>query len=266
MNDTTSKLSLAAAALLLCVSAARASAVAPMRALELADSEDMLEARVHAAAPRAAAKAKSEQAPAPVAAASAPEAAASGATAKSDAVPAPQRTQADPWAGLQNTGPVPLYNNPAPCLLPNDPFYQYQPAQRCPPDYMPGQQPLACGKNATMVRLEDSVICVSNGIGMGQLTGDITAQDRADADAFLKARGLAPSAAAFAVNALNGSNLQAFTCSRNGFVNDAPMQSYGEIEWNLMLFSYLYGPVKGAALTSGVPQNLPPLCSKKFNS
>lgn len=214
---------------------------------------------------KAATQAAPESEPAAAAVGAPSQGQAPSAAPKSDTADA-QRTQADPWAGLHNTGPVPLYNKPSPCLLPGDPFYPYQPGNRCPPDYMPGQKPLACGTFATMVKLEDSVICVSNGIGMGQLSGDITAQDRAEAGAFLKARGLAPSAAAFAVNALNGANLQGFTCSRNGFVNNAPMQSYGEIEWNLMLFSYLYGPVKGAALTTGVPQNLPALCSKKFNS
>lgn len=262
MNDTTSKLSLAAA-LLLAVTSAHAYAVGTMRALEQVDDEEAPLARVHAAAPKSAVQAKAESEAAPAPAPSAVPAAA--ATPKADQTPAPQRTHQDPWAGLANNGPVPMYNNPTGCLLPSDPWYQYEPGNRCPPDYMPGQQPLACGKFATMVHLADSVICVSNGVGINQLeNAEISAADRAEAVDYLKARGLAPSAALYAANAMNGKNLQSFTCMKEGFVNNTPMQAYGQIEWNLIFFSYVYGPLKGQALTQGVPQTLPAFCSKNY--
>lgn len=167
------------------------------------------------------------------------------------------RSQTSPWDGMQNTGPAPQDPNPSPCAMPGDPWGAGAPV--CPPGYTPGTHARDCGAFATLVDLAGSVICVSDGVGLDQFDGSITAQDRSDASAFLQKRGLAASAAQYAVNQLNAPNLQSFTCGRHLFVNTHPMDIY-PVVWNVMLYSYLYGQIK----MQEIEDPYPALCSKSF--
>ncbi len=191
------------------------------------------------------------QPPAPPPPASTPPTPKTAPPAPTTPPPPSQRTLDNPWNGLQNTGPVPQYDQPAPCAMPGDPWAAGAP--KCPPGYQPGQQPLQCGAFATMVNIAGSVVCVSNQVGVDQLDGGVTTVERSQAQAYLVARGLPASAAMFAAFAMNGPNLKDFTCSQAVFTNRLPMQAYQQIEWNLIFFDYVYGGLSGQKIADPPP-------------
>ena len=172
------------------------------------------------------------------------------------------RTFTDPWRHLVHTGPPPLYNNPLNCLRPWETATGFNfGLDYCDNDAdISGTHPLDCGDNATMVNLDGSVSCASNQVGITQLDGTLTQEDRDQARAYLMARGLSASAADYAVNALNALNLHSFTCSQNTLTNHASMQDLGEIVMNLQLFSYAFGVTGMSQISAPKPS----FCNKHF--